>query len=178
MKTRSKKSTTKPATTATPSRPKPPERPPPPPKPGPVKPNKNRPAWAAYWPLGCPLPGTEAYDALPWPEACPVLVADDLTRQHVIPLEEPPYNLDGWLEATFGEDGPVAALARLALDGVVGRRLGRQASSWEYLLEKGVKRKDAAAAWKEAMELLGYDTDRPAPSKPKNPAPEYDEYFT
>lgn len=149
-------------------------------RPAPVRPRSDRPAWAAWWPLDCPLPGSAGWDALPWPTNVPVLTREDLVKQHVIPLGRPPYALDGWLEVTFGEDGPVAAVARIALDGVVSTRLGRQAAAWEYLLEKGIKKADAVSAWKEAMELLGYDMSHPAkPAKPQPAVPvaDYEQYF-
>src|SRR4029077_15646925 len=123
---------------------------PPPPRPEPLRPRADRPPWAGYWPLGCPLVGTAAYDALPWPAQVPVLLAEDLVRAHIIPLEAPPYNLDGWLEIAFGEGSFAVELARLAVYGLVSSRLGRPAAAWEYLLEPGVTTADAASVWCEA----------------------------
>ena len=148
-----------------------------PPEPAPPRP---KPAWAEYWPLSCPQPGTAAYDRLPWPARVPVLTKADLAYEHEIPPKGPPLALDGWLELTFGTDGHVATVAAIALNGVVSRRLGRPgAAAWEYTLEDGVSLADAAAAWAEAMALLGYDltkTRKPKPKK-KYAAAEYNKYF-
>jgi len=142
-------------------------------------PPRPRPAWADYWPLGCPQPGTAAYDNLPWPAHVPVLTKADLARKHEIPPRRPPLALDGWLELTFGTDGHVATVAAIALNGVVSKRLGRQAAAWEYTLEENVSLADAATAWAEAMALLGYDLSRIKKPKPRKQytASEYDQYF-
>lgn len=134
------------------------------------------PLGAPYWPAGCPRPGTPGWERLPWPESVPVLKPRDATRQHDYPIGRPPYNLDGWLEVTFPapREGPAQRLqlaAEAVLAGVVSRRAGRRLAVWEYSWERGVTPADLAAAWNEAMALLGYD---PAPE----PEIAYAEFFT
>src|SRR5262245_5347589 len=137
------------------------------------------PEWADRWPWRCPLPGSAAYEKLDWPEEVPILTGEDLVKQHPIPLGPPPYALDGWRDATFGDVGQLHDIVSIALDSVIHRRLGRKVSAWEFLLDSHNTKDEAAAVWKEAMILLGYNMDRPVKHKKNKVAPveEYDHYF-
>jgi hypothetical protein len=154
-----------------------------PPPPEPVRQRAGRPAWATYWPLGCPLPDSVGYEKLPWPEQVPVLAEADLVVDaDYPPAGGPPYTLEVWLEKTFGLDGHVATVAALALDGAITESLKRSVPAWEFLRTPGVTKADAVRVWKEAMGLLGYDLDRvkkPVKEKEWQPPPmDYGVYRT
>lgn len=126
-----------------------------------------KPFGSAWWPHGCPKPGSAAWDALPWPDNVPVLSLQDVAKKHEIPLRKPPYNLDGWLDATFPEGWTkksrwVNSIAMLAVETVITARTGKPLATWEYALEPGVTLADLVSAWNTAIGLLGYDSSKPA----------------
>lgn len=134
--------------------------------------------------MGCPLPGTDAWERLPWPATVPVLKAKDVCVNHVIPTRKPPFNLDGWLDAVFFErDVPgrgkydVEAVAHIVIEVTLFRRTGRRLASWEYAHMNGVSLADVALVWNEAMALLGYNMKHPKKVKPKK-EDDYEEYFS
>jgi hypothetical protein len=137
---------------------------------------------AAFWPPRCPRPGGDTWDELPWPERVPVLAAKDVTRSHVVPLEGPPYNLDGWLEVTFEADlsSPakrwIAHAFRAALEQVIEGRAGVRLSVWEYAWLDGVGPALLASAWNEMLAALGYAVDGVATRGERDG--EYDKYFS
>lgn len=136
------------------------------------KARRDKPFGARWWPRGCPRPGEPAWDALPWPDRVPVLAAVDVRKDHWVPLDKPPWNLDGWLEAIFGcldlTDKKALLLehvAHIAVEVVLFQRTGRMLASWEYALEAGVTSDQVASAWNEAMALLGYEVTSPVKKK-------------
>jgi hypothetical protein len=142
-----------------------------------------KPFGSSWWPLGCPLPGTEAWERLPWPAAVPVLKARDVCVNHVIPLTKPPFNLDGWLDAVFFErevpgrgKHDVENVAHIVVEVTLFKTTGRRLASWEYAHMGGVSLADVADVWNQAMTLLGYDMSRPRKVKKKKD--DYSEFFS
>lgn len=146
----------------------------------------SNPFGSAWWPPGCPKPGGRGWESLPLPDSAPILTARDVARSHDEPLGQPPYNLNGWVEATFPVDDPADRRARwaqyvatIAIESVVRRRTKKNLATWEYAGRPGVSTADVASAWNEAMTLLGYDMGgRPQAEPARSPFAEPEDFFS
>ena len=148
--------------------------------------SRKLPFGASWWPEGCPKPDSKGWDNLPWPTKMPILTDKDVCKNHTIPLEEPPYNLDGWLESVFGryEAGDNKALwveyvAGIVVEVTIEEFTGKRMASWEYFYQKDVTPAEVALVWNHAMDLLGYKmTNSKKPTGPINVDTGDEDYFS
>lgn len=136
---------------------------------------KRRPAWARYWPLGCPAYESEKYFALPWPARAPVLGPEDMCAlDPAPPAAQPPHGLLGWHEVVFERtEAPgahhVSAIALMALDHVVHTKTSGACTSAWALSASTAQLELLSVVWCAAMALLGYDMTRRKKKKLKGP---------